>query len=109
MDCLKEMYQIAKKLKILRIGTILKHIVEPGFDASCLGFYNMTMVAALANLPERRMFYVDIQNFTTVGLKMSTMLYGKENAETMDWLSRKADPIIFFEKEQLYHLSTLKL
>ena len=63
----------------------------------------MTKVAALANLPEilseKKRFYVDIQNFATVGLKLSTMLYGKENAETMDWLSRKADPIRFFEKE----------
>ena len=96
------MYQIAKKLKTLRIKRILDNIVEPGFDASCQGFYNMNIVAALANLPEKRMFYVDVQNFATVGLKLSTMLHGKENAETLDWLSRKSDPIKFFEKEHVF-------
>ena len=93
------MYKIAKKLKILRIGWILKDIVEPGFDASCQGFYNMNKVAALTNLPEKKKFYVDIQNFASVGMKLSLMLYGKENEETMDWQSRKTDPIKFFEKE----------
>ena len=48
---------------------------------------------------ETNKFYVDAQNFASVGLKLSLMLYGRENAETMDWLSRKTDPIIFFEKE----------
>ena len=99
VECLKEMYQIAKKLKILRIRTILQDIVEPGFDAACQGFYNMNKVAALTNLPEKQRFYVDAQNFASVGLKLSLMLHGKENAETMDWLSRKADPIKFFERD----------
>ena len=99
VECLKEMYKIAKKLKTLRIEWILGNIVEPGFDASCQGFYNMNKVAALANLPDKNKFYVDVQNFASVGLKLSSMLYGKENSKTMDWLSRKADPIKFFEKE----------
>ena len=102
VECLKEMYQIAKKLKILRIKSLLQDIVEPGFDASCQGFYDMNKVykgMTLANLPEKKKFYVDAQNFASVGMKLSLMLYGKENSETMDWLSRKADPIKFFEKE----------
>jgi len=99
VEYLKEMYQIAKKLKILRVNNILQEIVEPGFDASCQGFYNMNKVAALKNLPEKKMFYNDIQNFATVGMKLSLMIFGKEHEETKNWLSRKADPIKYFEKE----------
>ena len=95
------MYQIAKKLKTLRIGHILKIIVEPGFDASCQGYYNMNRMAALTNLPEKQKFYVDIQNFASVGMKLSLMLYGGENEETVNWKSRKADPIKYFEKKHV--------
>jgi len=99
VDCYKQMYQIAKKLKTLKIKSILNNIVEIGFDASCQGYYNMNKVAALTNLPDKGKFLIDSQNFASVGLKLSLLIHGKENKETMDWEMRKADPIAFFEKE----------
>ena len=47
VDCFKDMYQIAKKLKTMKIKSILENIVEQGFDASCQGYYNMNRIAAL--------------------------------------------------------------
>ena len=96
------MYKIAKKLKILKIGVILQNIVLPGFDTSCKGFITMNRVEKSnqrqkTNLPEKKRFFADIQNFASVGLKLSSSLYGEENAQTLTWKSRKADPIAYFE------------
>ena len=88
LECLKEMYKIAKHLKTWKISTILAEIVEPGYNAACEGYYG---VAALEN--KKQKFYDNIQNFASDGLQLSTMLYGKENAITMDWQSKKEDPL----------------
>jgi len=88
LECLKEMYKIAKHLKTWKISTILAEIVGPGYNAACEGYYG---VAALEN--KKQKFYDNIQNFASVGLQLSTMLYGKENAITMDWQSKKEDPL----------------
>ena len=100
VDCFKDMYQIAKKLKTMKIKSILENIVEQGFDASCQGYYNMNRIAAWRNPPEEQKFYVDIKNFASVGMKLSLMLFGEENKETVNWKDRMADPIKYFEEEQ---------
>ena len=84
LECLKEMFKIARHLKTLKISTLLAKFVGPGYDAACEGYYG---VAALEN--KKQKFYDNIQNFASVGLQLSTMLYGKENAITMDWQSKK--------------------
>ena len=107
LECLKEMYKIAKHLKTWKISTILAEIVGPGYDAACEGYYG---VAALEN--KRQKFYDDIQNFASVGLQLSTMLYGKENAITMDWQSKKEDPLKHWKKIEMVlnrHLSLFSL
>jgi len=95
LECLKEMYKIAKHLKTLKISTLLAKFVGPGYDAACEGYYG---VAALEN--KKKKFYDNIQNFASVGLQLSTMLYGKENAITMDWQSKKEDPLKHCKKIQ---------
>jgi len=91
--CLKEMYKIAKTLKTLRISSILAKIVGPGFDVACQGYYFSK------NKSKKEKFYADIQNFSSVALKLSTMLYGRENEITKEWQSVEKDPVKSFEKE----------
>jgi len=98
VDRFKEMYQIAKKLKTLKITTILKKIVYEGFHRSCIGYCIMTKVAVLDKLPERKMFHDDIQKFARVGVKLTSMLYGKEQEETRSWQREKENPIHFVEQ-----------
>ena len=97
LECLKEMFKIARHLKTLKISTLLAKFVGPGYDAACEGYYG---VAALKN--KKQKFYDNIQNFASVGLQLSTMLYGKENAITMDWQSKKEDPLKHCEKMLKY-------
>ena len=80
VDCFKDMYQIAKKLKTMKIKSILENIVEQGF------------------LPRNESFMLISK--TSVGMKLPLMLFGEENKETVNWKDRMADPIKYFEEEQ---------
>ena len=91
VNCLKEMYGIAKKLKTLDRGQMIEKIVNVGTSSSFAGYHIMSSTAALKNLPEKKMFYADAQNFASVGLNLSTMLYGEDNAVTKSWQRRKED------------------
>ena len=98
VECLKEMYSVAKELKILRMGTIIERILEPGFDASCQGFYNMSLLNL--SLPEKAQFMKDANNFASVGLQLSTLVNGAQHSTSLEWQNRKENPIEFFKEEQ---------
>ena len=70
----------------MTVGTILSEIVKPGIEAACWGYDFLSNEAKLANLQEMKMYKDDMQNFATVGFKLSAMLYGKEKEVTMEYL-----------------------
>jgi len=91
---LKEMYRIAKKHKTMAVGRILSEIVKPGIETAYWGYIE----AKHFNLPVIKMYKDDMHNFASVGFKLSAMLYGKDNGETMAWQRKKEDPIKYYKK-----------
>ena len=98
--CLKELYKLAKQMKLIRIITINKYIVAEGFDASCQGFCNLLNPSCLNILnEERNQFLKDANMFADVGLQLSILVNGKEHSTSLEWQKRKQDPIKFFYVE----------
>jgi len=105
VECIKQMYNIAKDLKILRNISILKNIIEPGFDASCQGFYNLAKISS--SLPEKDQFLKDANYFATVGFELSTTVYGDEHSISQEWQKRKTAPIQYFTSSTNIFLTRL--
>ena len=97
IDCLKEMYRLARELKIFRVSTIIKNIVEEGFQASCQGFYNTRFTKHQTK--ERQQLLKDAESFAEAGRKLSMTVFGEEHSVTLRWGRRRKQPMVCFQEE----------
>ena len=97
IDCLKKMYSLAKEMKIFRLATIVKNIVEEGFNAACQGFYNTRFQSQQVDL--RGQLLKDALAFAEAGLQISTTVFGAEHSTTKLWARRRKEPIACFQEE----------
>merc|ERR1712126_324201 len=97
VDCLKEMYSLVKKLRIFRLSTVIKDILEEGFQAATQGFYNSRFISCDPQL--RSQLLKDAVSFAEVGVSLSQQLYGENHPITQLWLRRKRKPVECFLEE----------
>ena len=81
IDCVKQMYKLAKTIKPMNRGWILDNIVVRGFNLSCSG--------ALGE---------EAKKFADVGLQIAKTLFGKDNLWTQLWKKRAADPTSYLQE-----------
>jgi len=100
IDCLKQMYRLAREMKIFRVDTVLKNIVEEGFNAACQGFYNSRFESNSRVEELRANLLKEAHSFAEAGFQLATMVFGKEHSITrLTWHQRRKDPIACFERE----------
>ena len=81
--CLKEMYKLAKDMKIVTRLSIIEEILHNGYAVSVSGVRESKCVKRKAN------FSNDIKTFYNVGLKLATILFGETYSETQVWNKRR--------------------
>ena len=97
IESLKKMYSLAREMKIFRLASIVKNIVEEGFNAACQGFYNTRFQSQMLDL--RGQLLKDAHMFAEAGLQLSTTVFGKEHTTTQLWARRRKEPIACFLEE----------
>jgi len=98
IDCLKQMYRLAREMKIFRVDTLLKNIVEEGFNAACQGFYNSRFEPHMDEV--RANLLRDARSFAEAGFQLATLVFGQDHSITrLSWQLRRKDPIACFERE----------
>jgi hypothetical protein len=83
LGCLKEMYRLAKDMKIVTRMSIIEEILHNGFAVSVSGFRESKCVQRKEN------FSNDIQIFSNVGLKLATNIFGETYSKTQVWNKRR--------------------
>ena len=81
--CLKEMYKLAKDMKIVTRLSIIKEIIHNGYAVSVSGVRESKCIKRKANFSHK------IQIFSNLGLKLATILFGESYSETHEWNKRK--------------------
>ena len=83
MECLKEMYRQARKLKtMIPRETLLDDVLRVAIRLSCDG----AMVAKrLGMRSEETEWKKDLAMFAKIGLEVASTIYGEEYSETKDW------------------------
>jgi len=88
LETIKTLYHLGKEIGGIRIMYILDNVVSNGFDAACQGYLN--------SWKQNKKFYGDIESFSSLGLKLSKILYGSSHPETKLWVLKKENPIQTF-------------
>ena len=81
-NCLKEMYKIAKEIRIINRKTILFEIVEEAFGVSLQGGARANTRIAGADWRK------DTRMFANIGHVIAKTLFGEEHSETKKWRAR---------------------
>ena len=91
---LKKMHKMAIEMKTIKKSLTLKYIIETWFDDSCQG---VLMVGKSGEKSEMKNFFIE-EAFSSVslGLNLSSIIYGEEHSNTLKWVGRERDPINFF-------------
>jgi len=99
VECLKEMYKLAKELKIQKLRIIVDGILQVGFDACCQLYCQVGLTSQ--NRQERAQLLKEVNNFADVGLALSILLHGEEYSACLEWEKRKKNPIEYFLKSSI--------
>ena len=85
VSILKDMYKLAKSMKIIKQSLILNFIVEDWFVTSCVGLKNA------ANETEANTCSENIQQSLLIGIALSNMLYGSNYSSSEKWRNRESN------------------
>ena len=98
LDCVKQMYKLAKTIKPMNRGWMLDHIVEQGFILACSGAEEEFKLGGLLDSreDEKKAWTGEATKFAIVGLKIATTLYGEDNLRTQLWEERGKNPMMFY-------------
>ena len=85
---------MAIEMKTIKKSLTLKYIIETWFDDSCQGFL---MVSKSDEKSEIKNFFIaEAFSSVSLGLNLSSIIYGEEHSNTLKWVGRERDPINFF-------------
>ena len=97
VECQKQIYRLAKRIKTMGRRRILDAIVERGFALSCSGGLGEENCKNRTELKES--WVKDAKMFADIGLDIAKTLNGEDHSWTRQWKERSTDPIKFFLKE----------
>ena len=93
MECLKEMYRLARKFKTISEGGLLYRVPEVAFELSCEG---ASKAKAYGMKTAEADWKKDAAMFAKVGLEIATTVFGAEHSETKDWRARNEQDLIAY-------------
>ena len=111
LDCVKQMYKLAKTIKPMNRGWMLDHIVEQGFILACSGAEEEFKLGGLLDSreDEKKAWTGEAKKFAIVGLGIATTLFGGDNLRTQLWEDRGADPMRFYLGSSFNRVAKLSL
>ena len=106
VECQKQIYRLAKRIKTMDRRRILDEIVERGFALSCSGALGEQNCKNRKEI--KASWLKDAKMFANIGLDISKTLHGEDHSWTRRWQERDADPMKIFLRENVHAIKEKK-
>ena len=83
ISCLKEMYKLAREMKIVTRLNIIQEVLNIGFAVAATGEREST------SSQRKDQFLEDSKIFANLGFKLATIVFGETHSDTQIWKERR--------------------
>lgn len=98
LNCVKEMYKLAKTIKPMKRRWVLDNIVDQGFFLACSAAEEEFKLGGLEDSrdDQKKVWKGEAKKFASVGLQIAKTLFGEDNLRTHAWEERGENPMRFY-------------